>query len=122
MKTQRLTAVLLGTLLVLVLGVLLDGRRAEASAVPQVLRARTIELVDARGVRRASLKVEPQGDVLFRLFDRQGTIRVKLGASETGSGLVLNDESTAPGVHLLATRARTMVAVQRGEQRRELAP
>jgi hypothetical protein len=122
MKTQRLTTVLVGTLILLVLGVVLDGRRAEASAVPQVLRARTIELVDARGLRRASLKVEPQGDVVFRLFDRRGTIRVKLGASENGSGLVLNDESTAPGVHVLATRERTMVAVQRGEQRRELAP
>jgi hypothetical protein len=117
-----LIAALLGALVALAAAVVLNGRRADAAPAPQVLRARSIELVDARGMRRASLKAEPQGDVVFRLFDRRGTIRVKLGAGETGSGLLLNDETTGPGVHLLATRDRTLVAVQRGDQRRELVP
>ena len=36
--------------------------------------------------------------------DAQGTIRVKMGASEGGSALVLLNESTEPGVHILAKR------------------
>jgi hypothetical protein len=123
MRTQRLTAALLGALIALAAGTALNGRRADAAGVPQVLRARSIELVDARGVRRASLKVEAQGSaVVFRMFDGQGLIRVKLGAGESGSGLVMDDETTEPGVHILATRERTMVAVQRGELRKELTP
>jgi hypothetical protein len=37
--------------------------------------------------------VESSGEVVLRLLDRSGTIRVKLGASESGSGLMLADES-----------------------------
>lgn len=122
MKSQALPAVLVGLVILLLLGVALDERPAEASAVPPVLRARMFEVVDARGVRRASLKVERNGAVLFRLFDEAGTIRVKLGAGRDGSGLLLADETTEPGVHLLATGHGTWVAVQRGEQRRELTP
>jgi hypothetical protein len=121
MKPQAILAALIA-LVLLLLGVVLDGRPAEASAVPNVLRARMFEVVDARGVRRASLKVERDGAILFRLFDETGTIRVKLGAGADGSGLLLADETTEPGVHLLATGQGTWVALQRGEQRRVLTP
>jgi hypothetical protein len=114
--------VFIGIVFLLVLGVVLHERPAEARAVPKVVRAQMIELVDGRGVRRASLKVEPQGAVVFRLFDEAGTIRVKLGANEAGSGLLLANEATEPGVHLLATRERTWVSLQRGEQRHVLTP
>lgn len=44
--------------------------------------------------------------MVLRLLDQKGTIRVKLGAGEDGSGLVLLDEkATEPGVHLIARRA-----------------
>jgi hypothetical protein len=66
-----------------------------------VLRAQLIELVDARGMTRASLKTEGEG-VVFRLMDERGQIRVKLGAGEKGSGLLLADETTEVGIHLLA--------------------
>lgn len=111
-----------GLIFLLVLGVVLHERPAEAKAVPKVVRAQMIELVDGRGVRRASLKVEPQGAVVFRLFDETGTIRVKLGAGEDGSGLLLANEATEPGVHILATRERTWLSLQRGEQRHVLTP
>jgi hypothetical protein len=54
---------------------------------------------------RSRLNVESGGEVVFRLFDQTGTIRVKLGAGEDGSGLVLTDETTEPGVHIVARRA-----------------
>jgi hypothetical protein len=75
--------------------------------VEPVLRGRALELVDEHGKLRSRLSVEPGGEVVLRLLDAQGTIRVKLGAGEDGSGLVLLDEETEPGVHLVARRAGT---------------
>ena len=60
------------------------------------------ELVDKNGQQRVSIRVEPEGEVVFRMKDKAGTIRVKLGASESGSGLVLLDQHTNPGIHALA--------------------
>ena len=54
-----------------------------------VLRAEAIELVGAQGQVRAQLDVEPDGEAVFRLRDEQGTIWVRVGASEDGSGLLL---------------------------------
>ena len=71
---------------------------------------------------RAQLDVEAEGEVVFRLRDSNGTIRVKLGASESGSGLVLADEATEPGVHILATRSGTSLTLQRGARRRVISP
>lgn len=81
------------------------ARSSTAQASNQTLRIRVLELVDANGKVRSRLNVESSGEVVFRLFDQTGTIRVKLGAGEDGSGLVLNDETTEPGVHILARRA-----------------
>jgi hypothetical protein len=87
-----------------------------------VLRAQAIELVDGRGRVRMRLNVEPGGQVVFRLRDQAGRVRVKLGADEAGSGLVLMNETSEPGVHVLATRTATSLALVRGEARRELTP
>jgi hypothetical protein len=73
----------------------------------EVLRGRAIELVDANGRVRSRLNVEEDGEVVFRMIDRSGTIRVKLGAGESGSGLVLMDETTEPAVHVIARRTAT---------------
>lgn len=78
-----------------------------AQTVTPVLRGRALELVDDRGQVRSRLDVAPDGEVVFRLFDRTGTIRVKLGAGEGGSGLVLLDETTSPGVQIIARRIGT---------------
>jgi hypothetical protein len=91
-------------------------------AAPEVVRARAIELVDAGGHVRAQLTVESDGEVVFRLRDPAGAVRVKLGASEDGSGLVLANEATEPGVHILATRAGTSLTLQRGDERRVIRP
>ena len=81
-----------------------------------------IELVDGRGSVRAQLRVEPAGEVVLRLRDQDGAIRVKLGASRTGSGLLLLNEATEPGVHARAGADETSVTVQRGERRNGLSP
>jgi hypothetical protein len=80
-------------------------------AAPPVLRVRALELVDDHGLVRAQLNVESGGEVVFRLRDSTGAIRVKLGASEDGSGLVLLDEATEPGVHILAKRSGTSLTL-----------
>ena len=108
--------------IVLVMSASLQDRPAAAQTQPDIVRARAIELVDDRGRVRAQLDVESSGEVVFRLRDSAGTIRVKLGASEDGSGLLLANEDTEPGVHILANRRATSVTVQRGQQRRVITP
>jgi hypothetical protein len=103
---QRLVLGLLVVNLVFMALVFTRQWASAAQAIEPVLRARTLELVDGHGRVRSRLNVESGGEVVFRLFDQSGTIRVKLGAGESGSGLVLNDETTEPGVHIVARRAR----------------
>lgn len=99
------------------------ARAEEAEKVPDVLRARRFELVDERGQIRASLKVEPSGEAVFRLTDAAGTIRVKLGAAEDGSGLLLMDDRTEPAIHALAKRTGTsMTLAEKGKEKRVLVP
>jgi len=122
MKIQRLAVTFISIGLLLLLGMLLHERPAHAQEVPGVLRAQAIELVDSGGLVRAQLNVSPDGEVVFRLRDANGTIRVKLGASESGSGLVLVNERTELGVHILAERTGTSLTLQRGGKRRVLRP
>jgi hypothetical protein len=82
-----------------------------------------IELVDERGRVRANLKVEAEGEAVFRIFDAKGTIRVKVGGSEDGSGLVLLDDRTEPAVHLLAKSAgTTLTLAEKGKEKRVIRP
>lgn len=118
----RVPAVALAATALLLLPGLLRERSAGAQSDPSVLRAERIELVDGRGQVRAQLNVEPGGQVVFRLRDSAGAVRAKLGADEKGSGLLLLNERTEPGVHALATRTRTSVTVRRGAKRRVLRP
>ena len=122
MKSLRLAVAFTTINFLLLLGVVLRERAAAAQRISAVLRARAIELDDGRGRVRAQLDVEAEGEVVFRLRDSNGTIRVKLGASESGSGLVMADEATEPGVHILATRSGTSLTLQRGARRRVISP
>ena len=64
-----------------------------AQAVPDILRARGLEIVDDRGIVRAQIVVQPnEGGVLFRLIDQQRKPLVKLGAGADGSGLMLTGD------------------------------
>ena len=103
--TQTTSVKLLTTFNVAISCVLVGTLLMGAKADPPTVRARALELVDERGTVRGQWTVEPSGEVVLRLRDEQGTIRVKLGASAGGSGLVLLDETTAPGVQVVARRA-----------------
>lgn len=98
-------------------------RAAESQGGDEVLRGTALELVDGRGKTRARLNVEPGGEVVFRLLDQQGTIRVKLGAGLEGSGLLLANDATEPGVHILANAAGSSVrVVNKDGSERVIAP
>jgi len=66
------------------------------------IQVREFELIDDKGTPRVSIKVENDGEVMFRMFDGSHTIRVKLGGGKDGSGLVLMDDETNPGVQILS--------------------
>jgi plasmid maintenance system killer protein len=70
-----------------------------------VLTVREFRLVDGNNKERASIKVEDNGEVVFRLRDETGAIRVKVGANKDGSGLVFLDDQTNPGIHALANKS-----------------
>lgn len=107
------------------------GSPAQAMAVETAgptIRAGRIELVDQTGQVRGQFFVEDNGEAVFRMRDENGRIRVKLGASDRGAGLVLMDDRTEPGVQIRAgvdalTRRRdTGLVLRDGESRRTLAP
>ena len=105
-KNHPLAVVLTVVNLVLLIVVLTQGS-ALTQGDASILRGRGLELVDAAGQVRAQFNVERDGEAVFRLRDANGTIRVKLGAGNDGSGLLLIDETTEPGVHIIARRAAT---------------
>jgi hypothetical protein len=121
MKITRLLAASAGVGALLLAGVLVHGRPASAKA-PSVLRAQGLELVDGRGRVRAQINVYPSGEVVLRMRDQAGTVRVKLGADSKGSGLLLLDEATEPGVHVLAGSKGTSLTLQRAGKRNVLMP
>lgn len=111
MSIVRIAAALTALNLVLLLGALTQDPSPAAGGSTGLLRGRALELVDERGQVRARLNVEPTGEVVFRLLDQEGTIRIKLGAGKKGSGLLLNNDATEPGVHLLANSDGSSVRV-----------
>jgi len=102
--TQTATVKLLTAFNVIISCLLVGSLLMGAKADPPTVRARALELIDAHGTVRGQWTVESGGEVVLRLRDEQGVIRVKLGASAGGSGLVLLDETTAPGVQVIARR------------------
>ena len=83
-----------------------------AQSTSTVVRASALEIVDERGVVRARLGIKGGTTAELDLFDSTGTIRVKLGAGEQGSGLVMADDTAQPGVHVLAQRGATRITLK----------
>jgi len=77
------------------------------------ISVREFELVDEKGKVRASIKVEENDEIVFRLKDQNGAIRVKLGADENGSGLILLDSDTNPGIHALAKKGASLTVTDK---------
>jgi hypothetical protein len=115
-KTHRLLVTLTAVNLGLLAYQFVQPRLAVASRVdvPAVLRARSLEIVDARGKIRASISVLPEDPkvvwkgkpypetVLLRLISGEGRPNVKLGASQMGGGLLIGGESNPTYVQVLA--------------------
>jgi hypothetical protein len=102
MKLLSIAGALTTVNLALLVGIMAQAGPTNAQTVEPILRARALELVDEQGRSRASIRIESGGEAVFRLMDQKGTIRVKLGAGEDGSGLLLANDATEPGVHILA--------------------
>jgi hypothetical protein len=123
MKTGRVVALATALNCGLLVLLLLQGGLVAAQPPDPVLRARALELIDDRGQLRARLNVEPGGAVVLRLLDQRGTIRVKLGADQEGSGLLLANDATEPGVHLLAgAKGSSMRVANKDGQERVITP
>ena len=109
MKIQRLALALtvINLILMLLHLTVMQARSTTAQTVSPILRARALELVDERNVVRARLNVKESE---LDLFDKNGIIRVKLGAGEDGSGLVLSEGGTDASrgyVQIIARRTGT---------------
>lgn len=131
MRFQRLFALLtvinLALLLVLVVGgmpnVALEAVGADA-APPSVLRAQAIELVDSAGNVRGQLFLGPDGGGNIRLRAPNGEVRVKIGATLEGGGLMFADANTDPAVQLRAGGASgaSLRLAGRDQKERVIAP
>lgn len=121
MQTHRLLIVLTAVNLGLLSYQAIQPRLAVASTVdvPGVLRGRALEIVDAQGRIRASISVLPEDPkvlwkgkpypetTLLRLISPDGRPNVKLGASRSGSGLVIGGEADPTYIQVLAEGGET---------------
>jgi hypothetical protein len=124
--TQALLAIIALLLLAHLLrpvGVLPVPSAHAATGVDEVVRAKLIELVAANGQVVAQLHAGDDGGGQLRLRSATGAVRVKLGATSDGSGLILMDSEADPAVWVTTRRAGTSLTLaQKGKDKRVLAP
>lgn len=102
--------------------------QAAVQSATETIRTQRIELIDKAGQVRGQFFVEENGEVVFRMRDESGQIRVKLGASGRGAGLVLMDDRTEPavqmraGISALSNQRDTNVTLRDGPASRTLTP
>lgn len=117
MKTQRL-ALFLCLLNVALLFFLAAKPRQE---VFEKISVKEFELVDSKGVPRVTINSYDDGEVVLRMKDKKGTIRIKLAANEEGSGLVLLNDATEPGVQVLSKKKGTsLTLIDKDGKKKEL--
>lgn len=107
--SRRLTNGLLGIIaallaahLLILAGVLPLAPLVAPASTYEVVRARLIELVAEDGKVVAQLHTADDGGANLRMRDGRGEVRVKLGATTEGAGLILMNGSTEPAVSLAA--------------------
>jgi hypothetical protein len=100
-----------------------SSRAQEKGQTPGVLRAQAIELVDKQGQVRAQLHLGEDGGGNLRLRDATGTVRVKLGATAQGAGLILMDQDVEPAIWMAVKSAETTLTLkEKGKQAKVLRP
>lgn len=127
---ERTTQILLALIAVLLLAHLVrptlfsfSAQAQQGEKVPAVLRAQSIELVDKQGQTRAQLFLGEDGSGNLRLRDGSGTVRVKLGATDSGAGLILFDADVEPAIWARADKSGTTLKLaEKGKEQRVLKP
>ena len=121
MKTQRFFVGLTVVNLFILMASMFHANSATTPAVPPVLRAGGLEIVDDQGRVRAMIKIFPADPtikmpdgttgypetVLLRLIDSKGAPNVKIAATEDGSGVSLGGDSNPTHIQLLARGTNT---------------
>jgi hypothetical protein len=98
-----------------------DAREAEH--VVSVLCAQEIQLVDKQGKTVAQLHVGKDGGGNLRLRSGDGMVRVKLGATDDGSGLLLFDREAEPAVRLASDKSGTSATLaEKGKDKKVIKP
>lgn len=91
--------------------------------VPAVLRAQAFELVNKQNQVVAQLYLGEDGGGNLRLRDASGTVRVKLGATANGSGLLLLDKEVEPAIWLTTNNTgTTLTLAEKGKEKKTLKP
>lgn len=99
MKTQSHTTIMLGVIIILLLFI---ASKPSQDTFDKIT-VKEFELVDQNGTKRVTIQTYPKGEVVFRLRDQSGDIRVKLEAAKDGSGFVLLDDNDS-GIQALAKK------------------
>jgi hypothetical protein len=128
MKIQRLLVTLTAVNFILLTFLLAQFGRLTAQSSPSVLRGSGLEIVDAQGRVRASISIEPPvvvdskpypESVLLRLSDPSGP-RVKIDASQRGTGLRLSDGQGIGSVDLAAKVTGSSLKVTSSDGREQV--
>lgn len=99
------------------------AQERQAEQTPAVIRAQAIELVDRQGQVRAQLHLGEDGGGNLRLRDATGTVRVKLGASADGAGLILFDKEVEPAIWASTNKSGTSLKLaEKGKAERIIKP
>ncbi len=134
MKIQRILIALTFINTALLAFVLARPSLEGAHGLAPVLRGRALEIVDDRGLVRASIAVYPADPkirmpdgttgypetVLLRLITSKGRPNVKIAATERGSVTALGGESDPTYIQLLAEGARTSLKLVDKEGRQQV--
>jgi hypothetical protein len=99
MKTKSDSQLMLGLIIILLLFI---ASKPSQDTFDKIT-VREFELVDQHGIKRVTIEAYPEGEVVFRLKDEKGNIRVKLAAGEEGAGLVLLNDNDS-GIQALAKK------------------
>ena len=88
---------------------------ATAQDVPTVLRARSLEIVDADGRVRASIRVEPSTTVAGQSYPEAVVFRLR-DAGDAAPAVKLDTSRDGAGLSLAGTNGRIALLAKRGEQ------
>jgi hypothetical protein len=112
MRTRVFQGVLVALNLLLIGTLLVENRVRAMVPEPPVLRANSLELTDSSGRVRAYIGTEADGEVVLRLTGQNGEIRVKLGASSSGSGLFLANDAAEAGLQAMSNPDGTQIILK----------